>query len=177
MCICTTGCSLTDLASIDVVRQWADRGSVNTMTIPSGVVCQSRTTTESQAIYICDNEDGATRRVCQNYWRWNGSIPQCSPNPGGQNGKCIFACMYITAQEPVLRHSYCSRSSRILEFSILQIKTYILWWYEENKRKTSNQWQSNAWHWVEKLCVEWGSTNTTGALMFKISHIECEVKT
>ena len=126
MCICTTGCSLTDLASIDVVRQWADRGSVNTMTIPSGVVCQSRTTTESQAIYICDNEDGATRRVCQNYWRWNGSIPQCSPNPGGQNGKCIFACMYITAQEPVLRHSYCSRSSRILEFSILQIKTYIL---------------------------------------------------
>ena len=24
---------------------------------------------------------------------------------------------------------------------------------------------------VQKLCVEWGSTNTTGTSMFKISHI------
>ena len=28
-----------------------------------------------------------------------------------------------------------------------------------------------------KLCVEWGSTNTTGTSMFKTSHIRCEVKT
>ena len=31
---------------------------------------------------------------------------------------------------------------------------------------------------VQKLCVEWGSTNTAGTSMFKISHIhKCEVKT
>ena len=31
---------------------------------------------------------------------------------------------------------------------------------------------------LEKLCVEWGSTNTAGTSMFKISHIhKCEVKT
>ena len=28
-----------------------------------------------------------------------------------------------------------------------------------------------------ELCVEWGSTNTAGTSMFKISHIKCEVKT
>ena len=162
MCICTTGCSPTDLASTDVVRQWADRGfSVNTMTIPSGVVCQSRTTAESQAVYICDNEDGATTRVCQSYWIWNGSIPQCSPNPGVQNGKCIFACMYITAQEPVLRHAYCSRSSRILEFSILQIKTCMLCWYEDNKRKLAIS--GNGTQGTELSCQSDHSTTTNHA--------------
>ena len=29
----------------------------------------------------------------------------------------------------------------------------------------------------DHLCVEWGSTNTTGTSMFKISHVRCEVKT
>ena len=104
MCVCTTGCSLTDLASTDVVRQWADRGSVNTLSLPSGVVCQSRTAAESQAVYICDNENGAETRVCQNYWIWNGSIPQCSANLERQNGKCIFACVYIIAQEPAIHN-------------------------------------------------------------------------
>ena len=87
MTICTTGCSLTDLASTDAVSPCADRGfSVNAMTIPSNVTCNSRTTAESQVVYICDNEDGAETRVCQSYWIWNGSIPQCSRNPGGQDG-------------------------------------------------------------------------------------------
>ena len=87
MTVCTTGCSLTDLASTDAVRQCADRGfRVNTMTIPSSVTCNSRTTAELQAVYICNNEDDAATRVCQSYWMWNGSVPQCSPNPGGQDG-------------------------------------------------------------------------------------------
>ena len=31
---------------------------------------------------------------------------------------------------------------------------------------------------VQKLCVEWGSTNTTGTSMFKFhTFIKCEVKT
>ena len=87
MTVCITGCSLTDLASTDAVRQCADQGfSVNTMTILSNATCNSRTTAESQVVYICDNDDGAARRVCQNYWIWNGSIPQCSPNSGRQDG-------------------------------------------------------------------------------------------
>ena len=87
MCVCTTGCSLTDLASTGAVRQCADRGiSVPTVTIPSYATCNIRTTAESQAVYICDGEGGAATRVCKSYWVWNGSIPQCSQNPGGQDG-------------------------------------------------------------------------------------------
>ena len=100
--ICTTGCSLTDLVSTDVVGQLADRRFVNTLTIPSGMVCQSRTTAQSQALYICGDEDGAATRMCQSYWTWNGSIPQCSPDPGRKDGKCFFACSYIFLRNQVL---------------------------------------------------------------------------
>ena len=87
MTVCTTGCSLTDLASTDAVRQCADRGiSVNTLTIPSNATCNSRTIAESKVVYICDNEDGSAMRVCQSYWMLNGSIPQCSQNPERQDG-------------------------------------------------------------------------------------------
>ena len=100
--ICTTGFSLTDLVSTDVVGQWADRRFVNTLTIPSGMICQSRTASESQALYICEDEDGAATRMCQSYWIWNGSIPECSPDPGRKDGKCIFACSYIFLRNQVL---------------------------------------------------------------------------
>ena len=87
MTICTPGCSLTDLASRDAVRQCADRGfRVNRTTIPSNATCNSRTIAESEVIHFCEDEDGAVTRVCQSYWILNGSIPQCSLNPGKQDG-------------------------------------------------------------------------------------------
>ena len=61
---CATGCPLTDLTSTDAVSQCADRGFANTLPIPSGVVCYNRTTTGSEAVYICDegfHQDGAQR--------------------------------------------------------------------------------------------------------------------
>ena len=86
---CTTGCSLSDLAPTDAVRQCTDRGFANTMTIASGVVCYNRTTAKSQAVYICDigfHEEHAVTRVCQRDGVWNGSIPQCFTDPGRQDG-------------------------------------------------------------------------------------------
>ena len=85
----TPGCSLTDLTSTDAVRDCADRGFTNTLPIPSGVVCYNRTTTGSEAVYICDDgfhQDGAATRVCQSGGVWNGNIPQCLPDQGGQDG-------------------------------------------------------------------------------------------
>ena len=78
-----TGCSLADLTSTDAVRHCADRGFARTMPISRGVVCYSRTTAGSEAVYICDNgfhQDGAETRVCQSEGVWNGSILQCLPN-------------------------------------------------------------------------------------------------
>ena len=85
----TPGCSLTDLTPTDAVRQCADRGLVNTLPIPSGVVCYNRTTVGSEAVYICDegfHQNGAATRVCQSDGVWNGSIPQCLPDQGGDRG-------------------------------------------------------------------------------------------
>ena len=98
MTICTAGCSLTDLDSTDAVRQCADRGfSVNRTIIPSNATCNSRTIAESEVVHFCDNKNGAAMRACQSYWIWNGSIPECSPNPGKQDGITyyIFMSLYL----------------------------------------------------------------------------------
>ena len=97
----TPGCSLTDLTPSDAVGQCADRGLVNTLSIPSGVVCYNRTTAGSEALYICDegfHQDGAATRVCQSDGVWNGSIPQCLPDQGGQNGKHLLYQFIIIRQ-------------------------------------------------------------------------------
>ena len=85
---CILGCFLTDLIPTDAVRQCVDRELVNTLSIPSGVVCYNRTTTGSEAVYICDDgfhQDGAATRVCQSGGVWNGTVPQCLPDQGGHN--------------------------------------------------------------------------------------------
>ena len=67
----TTGCSSTDLTTPD--RQCADRGYANTLLIPSGVICYSRTNAGSEAVYICDDgfhQDGAATRVCRGDGEW-----------------------------------------------------------------------------------------------------------
>ena len=77
------GCSLTDLTPNNAVRQSVDREFVNTLPIPSGVVCYNRTTPGSEAVYICEDgfhQDGAATRVCQSGGAWNGSIPQRLPD-------------------------------------------------------------------------------------------------
>ena len=105
MTVCTTGCSLTDLASTDAVRQCADRGiSVNTLTIPSNATCNSRTIVESKVVYICDNEDGSAMRVCQSYWMWNGNIPQCSQNPERQDGITYIVSVFSFGFKLSLQH-------------------------------------------------------------------------
>ena len=48
MIIFILGC---DLTPTDAVRQCADEGFVNTLPIPSGVVCYNRTTAGSEAVY------------------------------------------------------------------------------------------------------------------------------
>ena len=98
MTIFTTGCSSTDLTPTDTVRQCADRRFANTLLIPSGVVCYSRTTTGSEAVYICDDgfyQDGAATRVCQRDGIWNGSVPQCLPDPGGQDGIASSVSVHV----------------------------------------------------------------------------------
>ena len=80
---CIPGCFLTDLTSVD--RVCPDRGFINTLPIPSGVVCYNRTTAGSEAVYICDDgfhQNGAAMRACQSGGVWNGSIPQCLPDQG-----------------------------------------------------------------------------------------------
>ena len=80
---------MTDLTSTDAVRQCADREFVNTLSIPSRVVCYNGTTVGSEAVYICDDgfhQDSAATRVCQRGGVWNGSIPQCLPDQGGHKG-------------------------------------------------------------------------------------------
>ena len=87
---------MTDLTPTDAVRQCADRGFPNTLPTPSGVACYDRTTTGSEAVYICDNgfhQDGAATRVCQSGGVWNGSIPQCLPDSHGQDG-IIFVSLH-----------------------------------------------------------------------------------
>ena len=89
MTICTTGCSLSDLTTPDPVGLCADRGFINTLPIPNGVVCYNRTTGGSEAVYFCDDEfhqNGAATRVCQNDDVWNGSIPQCISDRSRQEG-------------------------------------------------------------------------------------------
>ena len=80
---------MTDLTPTDAVSQCVDRGLVNTLPIPSGVVCYNRTTVGSEAVYICDDgfhQDGAATRVCQGGGVWNGSAPQCLPDKEGHKG-------------------------------------------------------------------------------------------
>ena len=99
MTICTAGCSLTDLTPTDAVRQCADGGFANTLPIPSGMVCYNRTTTGSEAVYICDegfHQDGTATRVCQSDGVWNGSIPQCLPDQGEHNGKYLLYLFQTT---------------------------------------------------------------------------------
>ena len=77
MIISILECSLTDLTPDNAVRHCVDRGFVNTLPTPSGVVCYNRTTTGSEAVYICEDgfhQDGAEMRVCQSGGVWNGSI-------------------------------------------------------------------------------------------------------
>ena len=107
--ICVTGCSVTDLTSNDAVRQCADRGFANTLSIPSGVVCYSRATGGSEAVHICDNgfhQDGAATRVCQSNGVWNSSIPQCLPDTGGQDGIRFY--MFISVLSQAILNTYCS---------------------------------------------------------------------
>ena len=95
----TTGCFLTDLTPTGAVRQCADRGFVNTLPIPNGVVCYNRTTAGSKAAYICDDgfhRDGAVTRVCQSGGIWNGSTPQCLPSLGRQDGIMSSVLEYET---------------------------------------------------------------------------------
>ena len=95
--IFTTDCSSIDLTPTDGVRQCTDRGFGNMMTIPSGMVCYNRTTAGSEAVYICDDgfhQDGAATRVCQSGGVWNGTIPQCLPDPGGQDGITYVSICY-----------------------------------------------------------------------------------
>ena len=69
---------------------------MNTLPIPSGVVCCSRTTAGSEAVYICDEgfpQNGAVTRVCQIDGVWNGSIPQCLPSLVEQDGKMSSAIL------------------------------------------------------------------------------------
>ena len=76
-----TGCSFTDLTPTDAVKQCAN--------IPNGLVCYSRNSAGSEAVYSCDDgfhKNGATARVCQSDGVWNGSIPQCFQDPE-QDGK------------------------------------------------------------------------------------------
>ena len=95
-----TGCSWTDLAPNDAVRQCTERGFDNTFPIPNGVVCYSQTTAGSEAVYICDegfHNNGAATRVCQSDSAWNGSMSQCSSNLEEQGGRsvvyfCVFTC-------------------------------------------------------------------------------------
>ena len=113
------GCSLTDLAPTDTVRQCADRGFATTLPIPSGVVCYNRTTAGSEAVYICDDgfhQNGALTRVCQSGGVWNGSLPQCLPSLGGYKGI----------------HTYSNTSTRDLIYdnlmsgpNLLQGNTYV----------------------------------------------------
>ena len=89
MTACTTGCPMLDLIPNNAVRLCADRGFVNTLLVPRGVVCYNRTTAESEAVYICDEgfcQDGAATRVCQSDGVWNSSIPQWSTDTGGEYG-------------------------------------------------------------------------------------------
>ena len=90
----TTGCPLIELTSTDAVRQCAE--------IPSGMVCYNRTTAGSEAVYICDDDfhlDGAATRVCQCDGVWNGSIPQCLPDPGGQDG--ILCVLHVVHSQTI----------------------------------------------------------------------------
>ena len=97
----TPECSLTDLTPTDAVRQCADRGLVNTLPTLSGVVCYNKTTAGSEAVYICNerfHQDGAATRVCQGGGVWNGSIPQCLPDQGRQDGKHLL-CLFIIIRQ------------------------------------------------------------------------------
>ena len=108
MIISTTGCSLTDLASLttDAVRQCAARGfSVNRTTIPSNATCNSSTIAESEVVHICEDEDGAAMRACQSYWIWNGSVPECSPNPGKQYGITYYVSLFNFSSKLSLLHN------------------------------------------------------------------------
>ena len=83
---------MTDLTPTDTVRQCADRGFVNTIPIPSGVVCYSQTTAGSEAVYICDDgfhQNGAVTRVCQSGGVWTGSAPQCLPDGQGSTTSSV----------------------------------------------------------------------------------------
>ena len=97
---------MTDLGSTDAVRQCADRGfSVNRTTIPSNATCNSRTIAESEVVHVCDNEDGAATSVCQSYWILNGSIPQCSLNPGKQDGITYYVSLFNFSSKLSLQHN------------------------------------------------------------------------
>ena len=75
----------------------AERGFTNTLPIPSGMVCYNRTTAGSEAVYICDDgfhQGGAATRVCPSGGVWNGSIPQCLPDQGRQDGKYLVSVHY-----------------------------------------------------------------------------------
>ena len=100
MFICTTGCSLTDLTPTNPVRQCTERGFANTLPIPSGMVCYSRTTAGSEAVYICDDgfHQNATARMCQSDGVWNGSIPQCLLDSGPQDGITTFVSVHCCAE-------------------------------------------------------------------------------
>ena len=95
---------MNDLTPTDAVGQCVDRGFANTVTIPSGVVCYNRTTAGSEAVYICDDgfhQNGAATRVCQSGGVWNGSTPQCLPDPGGQDG-----ITHVSVHYPGVNYSY-----------------------------------------------------------------------
>ena len=91
---------MTDLAPNDAFRQCTERGFVNTLPVPNGVVCYSRTTAGSEAVYVCDegfHQDGTATRVCQNDSAWNDSMSKCSPN-GRQDGKSVVSFVRLSCQ-------------------------------------------------------------------------------
>ena len=104
---------MTDLTPNDTVRQCTDRGFVNTLPIPSGVVCYNRTTTGSEAVYICDNgfhQNGAAAKVCQSSGVWNGSASQCLPDQDGQDG--ITRVYHCELGVNVTRHMHSSAQNK-----------------------------------------------------------------
>ena len=103
------------LTSADAMRHCADRGFANTITTPSGVLCFSRTTAGSEAVYICDDgfhQNGTATRACQRDGVWNGSTPQCLPDPGGQDGTYNIMCLFIARTKLQLMFCICMHFSK-----------------------------------------------------------------
>ena len=92
----------------------ADRGFVNSSSIPDGVVCYNGTTAGSMAVYICNDGYilmGKVARVCQNGGNWNGSIPICIQEPSMYK-VAYYLCLKMTT----VMHSLKLYSNTIMRY-------------------------------------------------------------